>query len=458
MQSLLSRVAEDYSVPAVAAAAVAGGRVVEVATHGWRNLERRLPMTADTPSRWYSITKPLTTLVLARLVAAGKLHWDQPVSQIVPAARFADPVATERATIADCLLHRTGLGSGDWTWIGGPSDPAELLRRLPHLPCRPGFRYGHYYQNLNFTILGQVIRACGTDWHTEMRSMLGALGIRALTQLAEFVAADRALGYGPNGFTPPQPAADFDFEGIAPASAVCGSITELAQLALSLSLSGEGLVCTRDFMRITKPMLALEHSDWPEFRVPCVALAGRTVVYRGEIALHWAGGFTGYTSHIVVLPERRVAGCALSNRSACPAADLLAWSMLDRTAGWEPLPWADRYLALKKRQRRRGQEHLAARLARPAAPWPDAETSGTFRHGAYGELTVTPDRRLLFRNVDLPLVARPDGTVCADGSSPDFAEICWDLRPVIEGNRVAAWDFNPDDPAAPCRFTRAQPL
>jgi CubicO group peptidase (beta-lactamase class C family) len=445
--ALLARVAEEQGVPAVAAAGVVAGTVAHIATHGFRDRERQLPMTADTPSRWYSISKPLTGLALAQLVAQKKLRWDQPVAQLVPGVRFADPVATERATIADCLLHRTGLTSGDWTWFGAPSDPAELLRRLPHVPCRPGFRAGHYYQNLHFTILGEVFRTAGTDWHQALHDLLEPLGIKPLTRLREFIAAERALGYGPNGFTPATRAPDFDFEAVAPASAVCGSITELARLAAGV-VAGNKM--WRDALR---PVLALGPSEWPELQQPCVALAGRTVVYRGELALQWAGGFRGYTSHLVALPGRKVAAAALATRTGSPAAEALAWSLLDRAAGWEALPWADRFRDQKQRMRQAGEKKLADRLAQPAAPWPVTDVAGRYQHPAYGELTVTAERRLRFREVEAPLVPRADGTVSADVAH-DGGEIYWTLRPEVAGKEVVAWQFNPDDPAAPCRFVR----
>ena len=449
MAALLAQVADGHKVPGVAAGSVVDGEVAQVAAHGFRDLERRLPMTPHTPSRWYSISKPLTGLAVAQLVAAGKLRWDQVVSDLVPGLRFADPVATERATIADCLLHRTGLISGDWTWYGAPSDPAELLRRLPHVSRRPGFRASHNYQNLHFTILGQVIKAAGSDWHTAMRNLLGPLGIRPLTRLADFVAAERAIGYGPNGFAPPVPAADFDFEGIAPASAVCGSITELAQVARMMARSGEGVLSPEAWAEVTRPVIALGKGDAPELCMPCVALAGRLVVYRGETALQWAGGFVGYTSHLVALPGRRAAACALSTRTASPAAESLAWSMLDRAVGWEPIPWTQRFLDDKRRMRAGGEKRLAARLDRPQAPWPATDVCGRFVSPAYGELTIDAGPRLGFRMVDVPVFARPDGTVSAD--SPD---VSWDLRPVVSGDRIVGWDFNPDDPASPCRFER----
>lgn len=452
--ALLARVADDHKAPAVAAAAIVDGQIAHVATHGYRDLERRLPMTADTPSRWYSISKPLTGLALAQLVHQGKLRWDQPVAQLVPGLRFADPVATERATIADCLLHRTGLPSGDWTWFGAPSDPAELLRRLPHVACTTGFRAGHHYQNLHFTILGEVFRAAGTDWHQALRDLLVPLGVQPLTRLSEFVAADRALGYGPNGFTPPFPVADFDFEAIAPAGAVCGSITDLARVACAVTQAGKGILPGQAWAEATHPILALPANSSAEMQLPAVAYAGRVVVYRGELAIHWAGGSRGYGSHLVALPRRGVAACGLTNRTGCVAADALTWELLDRAAGWEPVGWADRMLDGKRRRRRAGEKRLATRLARPSAPWPAKDVGGRFTHPAYGELMVNDGPRLQFRHVNLPLVPRPDGSVSADGSTVDASELCWDLRPEVLNDRVVAWHFNPDDPAAPCRFGR----
>jgi hypothetical protein len=79
---------------------------------------------------------------------------------------------------------------------------------------------------------------------------------------------------------------------------------------------------------------------------------------------------------------------------------------------------------------------------------------GRYFHPGYGELTVTDDRRLQFRDVEVPLAPRPDGMIAADGASADFSEIMWDLRPILEGKRIVAWLFGPDDPAAPCRFDR----
>jgi CubicO group peptidase (beta-lactamase class C family) len=454
VEALLSRVAEEHSVPGLAVAVMAEGELVHVATHGWRDRERGLPMNDSTPSRWYSISKPITALALAQLVARGRLRWDDVVSRLVPGVRFADPVATERADIRDCLLHRTGLPDGNWTWWQAPSDPRELLDRLPHLPCFAGFRSGHHYQNLGFTLLGEVFRACGTTWHQAIQDLLQPLGIRPLTRLAEFVASDRMVGYGPNGFSPARPSADFDFEGIAPASAVCGTILELAKLGNALAQGGRDLLPAPVWAEVIQPELALPAPAWEEMLQPAVALAGRSLVYRGEWFLDWAGGWQGYTSRLLAMPSRRIAVCTLANRTSSAAADLLAFSLLDRAAGWEPLPWADRFLSAKRAYRQAAKQRLMERLSRPRQQWSAPGACGRFKHSGYGELIVRSPDRLQFRNIDMALIAHPDGSFSAVADELDLGEFYFDLSPELKGGEVVAWHGNPELQGPPCRFER----
>jgi hypothetical protein len=156
----------------------------------------------------------------------------------------------------------------------------------------------------------------------------------------------------------------------------------------------------------------------------------------------------------LAIPARRIAACALANRTGAGAAEALAFAMLDRAAGWDRLPWAQRFLDQKRAFRRRGEATLAERLARPVAPWPATDVAGRYCHPGYGEVTVTDDLRLLFRHVDLPLEPRPDGTLSADGPSFDQSEVCWDLSPIVTDGRLVALDFAPDASGAVCRFHR----
>lgn len=211
---------------------------------------------------------------------------------------------------------------------------------------------------------------------------------------------------------------------------------------------------------MTRSELGLPAPEWPELQQVCVCLAGRSVVYRGELMLQWAGGWRGYVAHVLAIPARRVAACSMANRSSSPAAELLAFELLDRCIGWPILPWADRFLQQKRKNRTAGPQRLAARLARPAAPWLATDVAACYTHPAYGDLQIVDDEKgptIHFRGESLPLIPRPDGSVSADGRSDDFSELSWDLWPLIKDRRVTAWLFGPDDPNAPCRFERIEP-
>ncbi|HSL56530.1 MAG TPA: serine hydrolase domain-containing protein [Acidimicrobiales bacterium] len=101
-----------------------GGEVAHVATSGHRDREAGAPMTTDTVFRIYSMTKPVTSVVLMSLYEEGRFQLDDPVSRFLPG--FADlrvwddgtPLAyttryPERPmTMRDLFTHTSGLTYG----------------------------------------------------------------------------------------------------------------------------------------------------------------------------------------------------------------------------------------------------------------------------------------------------------------------------------------------------------
>src|SRR6266851_6097165 len=61
------------------------GKPVYFENYGVRDVATRLPMTADTIFRLYSMSKPITSVAAMMLVEDGKLKRDDPVSKFIPA-------------------------------------------------------------------------------------------------------------------------------------------------------------------------------------------------------------------------------------------------------------------------------------------------------------------------------------------------------------------------------------
>ena len=82
------------NVPGVALAVVQGGKVVLEKGLGVRELGKNDPVTPTTLFMIGSMTKPLTSLMMARLVDRKQFTWDTPVTTLFPSFALGDPDAT----------------------------------------------------------------------------------------------------------------------------------------------------------------------------------------------------------------------------------------------------------------------------------------------------------------------------------------------------------------------------
>jgi CubicO group peptidase (beta-lactamase class C family) len=158
------------------------GKPVYFENFGVRDVVTRLPMTADSIFRLYSMSKPVTSVAAMMLVEDGRLSLDDPLAKYVPA--FADvKVGIEKPgespsllleplsrpiTIRDLLRHTSGVTYGFYgdsavrklytqaNLFDGDADNAEFVARLARLPLaeQPGtlWDYGH-----STDVLGRVI-------------------------------------------------------------------------------------------------------------------------------------------------------------------------------------------------------------------------------------------------------------------------------------------------------------
>ena len=99
------------------------GKTVDVYATGFQDVEKGVPMKADSIFRIASMTKPVTSVAIMMLFEEGKLFLTDPVSRFIPAFKGtqvlegtgadAKPVAARRAiTIRDLLAHKSGITYG----------------------------------------------------------------------------------------------------------------------------------------------------------------------------------------------------------------------------------------------------------------------------------------------------------------------------------------------------------
>ena len=162
------RVMGTFTVPGLSVAIVKDGKVVLAKGYGVRRLND--PATVDERTRFgiASNTKLFTATALALLVEDGKLEWDAPVIRYLPWFAMYDPYVTRELTVRDLLVHRSGLGlgAGDLLWWPPSTyDRKEVARRLRFIPPATSFRSAYAYDNVLYSVAGEVIEAVsGQVW------------------------------------------------------------------------------------------------------------------------------------------------------------------------------------------------------------------------------------------------------------------------------------------------------
>lgn len=142
-------------IPAIAYAVVRDGRVITEKAIGSGSPEWPVPVTIHSRFQLASVTKLYTGVLLMRMVEAGKLSLDAPIS-----AYLADsPEAWRSITIRQLANHSSGIADGE---EGAPGETREeLFDRVARQPLawQPGTRAAYGFND--FAVLALAMERAG---------------------------------------------------------------------------------------------------------------------------------------------------------------------------------------------------------------------------------------------------------------------------------------------------------
>ena len=101
---------DEFEAPGVAVGIIRGGRVIYSRGFGYRDLERKLPVTPETVFGVASVSKSFTALGIIQLAEKGLLGVEHPVKRYLP--EFDLPGESEHAwriTVHNFLTHTAGI-------------------------------------------------------------------------------------------------------------------------------------------------------------------------------------------------------------------------------------------------------------------------------------------------------------------------------------------------------------
>src|SRR5258708_6610992 len=116
LDAYVSQALRDFKVPGLAIAIVRNDSIVLMKGYGTRTMERTEPVDEHTIFAIGSSSKAFTATLVAMMVDAGKMRWDDPAAKYLPGLQMYDPYVSHDLTVRDLLTHRSGLARGDLVW------------------------------------------------------------------------------------------------------------------------------------------------------------------------------------------------------------------------------------------------------------------------------------------------------------------------------------------------------
>lgn len=155
-------------LPGIAIGVVQDQKLVWSRGFGFSDVQKRVPMTAQTRFRIASNSKLFTAIAIMQLREAGKLRLDDPVVKYLPWFKVK-PAGPDDGpiTIEQLLSHSSGLqreATDQWSSMNFPTT-AQLQQLMPDRAAAFPPQTRWKYSNLAFAIAGLVVdRITGQHW------------------------------------------------------------------------------------------------------------------------------------------------------------------------------------------------------------------------------------------------------------------------------------------------------
>lgn len=396
-------VMRDWQVPGMGVAIARGDEMLVSQGLGQRDTARALEVTPRTLFAIGSCTKAFTTMALGLLADEGKIDWDTPIREYLPAFKMHDPFASERMTPRDLVTHRSGLPRHDLMWYGAAYTRQEIVARLQYLEPNKDFRTVWQYQNLMYLTAGYLIEViAGQPWEEVVQerifNRLGMAGSNvSVTQSQQ--AEDFALPYQENDDRVEEmPFRNID--AVGPAGSINATVEDMGQWLL-LHLNGglhgkERFFSEGQLAQMHAPQMVIPDSGrWSEVALPSYGLGWFVHSYRGHTVVHHGGNIDGFSALVSFMPREKIGIVALANMNGVPVPDLLSYYVYDRLLNVDVVDWNGRSLQDKAQLKEAGEQSkeksATDRVAGAAPSHPLAAYVGDYAHPGYGTLSVEQD-------------------------------------------------------------------
>jgi CubicO group peptidase (beta-lactamase class C family) len=404
----MEKTLKDWNAPGIGVGVVVDDRLVFAKGYGYRDYEKKLPVTPKTLFPIASNTKLFAAVAAGFLVEEGKLTWNRPIRESVPSIQFYNDSLNSTITLRDMLAHRTGITRHDSIWYKSDYDEQTLFERLKYLEPKEPPRQMFLYNNMMYAGVGYATRLqSGKPWAEYVREkILEPLEMKSTV----FTIADmlKHPDYGVP-FTEKRDTTEIyklpyyeETTGLAAAGAIISNIEDLSHWLIALmnegKYAGKAVLPPRVIRATLEPSIALpntaaEARGWWEVLNSAYGMGRQTASYRGRLIAFHGGDLPGFHSQVSYMPRERVGVIVfVIGDHAAPLYNPISYNVYERLLGMDQTPWTQRLLEVRLKNKRAGTEARSkaglGRVANTKPSHPLADYVGEYEHPAYGLLKI----------------------------------------------------------------------
>jgi CubicO group peptidase (beta-lactamase class C family) len=422
-ENLIKKILKDWNVPGCGVGIIYKNKLIYAKGYGYRNLEKKLPVTPNTLFQIASNTKLFTATAIGFLVDEGKLEWDKPIKNYVPQIQFYNDVLNDQVTIRDMLSHRTGISRHDGIWYKSDFNRQQLFDRLKYLEPSLPFRQGYLYNNLMYSAAGQIVKdLSGETWEDFVRKKIfDPLNMNHSLFIVEEMEKQPDFMHPYYEIRDTNLLASYPIyreqNGLAPAGGIISSINDLSHWVIAQLHQGvyqNQKVIPADIIRETMQPATIIASVPDQYFEKLNSIYGMGRIsssYKGHYLVEHGGAIGGIYSNISIMPADSLGIIVFTNGAHVGILPgIITNTLYDRILGLSETDWSGRalknYLKNKLTEREARNKPDADKIpnTHPSHVLPDY--AGYYENPAYGIMEIKDSVNqlsFLFNHIHLPL-------------------------------------------------------
>lgn len=421
LDTAFERVLRDWHAAGFAVAVVEKDKLIYAKGFGYRDIDKKLPVTANTLFAIGSCTKAFTSSILGLLQKDGKLQYDKPVRDYLPELKFYNDEMNNLVTVRDMMSHRTGLPRHDFSWYAFPSSSRDsLMKRIRFMEPTFHVREKWQYNNFMFLLQGMIAeKLMNKSWENAVRdNLLRPLGMnRTVFTIGEMEKSDdAAIGYGLKQDSIIKKLDYYHIDAMGPAGSINSSVTEMANW-LRTWING-GKFNGKELLPaayVTEAMSAqmvisggMPSKEKPDMHLANYGFGWMISSYKGHYRVEHGGNIDGFSASTSFYPTDSIGIVVLANQNGSAVPSIVRNLVSDRLLN---LPYFDWNTDLKRtsdsakakaKQAEKLKSSSQKANTQPSHSLKDYE--GIYQHPGYGSFEISLVNDSLFAQMGKDLM------------------------------------------------------